>query len=198
MSEPQTMPLTISDQELVLSAKDGDEDALNLLIHRYAFFVRMRARAFSKGMLDADDLYQEGMIALLSAVRGFREEKCGSFKTFVAVCVNNKLRNAVTAHMREKNAPMRGYLSLSDTEDEELLTDVSEDPAQMVIVGEELALRRKKMDELLSSFERQVLVLYLRAFSYGEMASSLGTTVKSVDNALQRVRRKLQDVFADE
>lgn len=199
MSQTSISTAECSDAELVSRAKGGDEDALTRLISRYMPLVRMRAHSFSKGLLDEDDLYQEGMIALLSAVRGFRPEKCGTFKTFAVVCVNNKLRNAMAAHMREKNAPMRGYLSLSDAQDEtDLPTDPKEDPAQLVIAGEESDARRKKIETLLSPFERQVLKFYLSAFSYDEMAVRLDSTTKAIDNALQRARRKLRGAFAEE
>lgn len=197
MSEAHGSMAACPDAELALGAKDGDDDALTRLICRYAPLVRLRARAFARGMLDEDDLYQEGMIALLSAVRGFREDT-GSFKTFVAVCVNNKLRNAVVSHMREKNAPMRDYLSLSEQEEGELPAQGADDPAQLVIAGEELAARRRKIETVLSPFERQVLTLYLNAFSYEEMARRLDSTTKAVDNALQRTRRKLRGAFAEE
>lgn len=187
------------DGELVRLARQGDEAALTRLISRYAPLVRMRARSFSKDTLDEDDLYQEGMIALLSAVRGFRRDKGGAFKTFAAICVNNKLRNAVVSHMREKNAPMRGYVSLSDgAEEAELPAAPGEDPAQVVIAGEESDARRRKIETLLSPFERQVLQLYLSAFSYDEMAKRLASTPKAVDNALQRMRRKLRGAFAED
>lgn len=199
MSETQNSAAAGSDKELVLLARNGDEAALTSLIRRYAPLVRMRAHSFSQGMLDEEDLYQEGMIALLSAVRGFREEKWEAFKPFAAVCVNNKLRNAVAAHMREKNAPMRSYLSLSDTQEEaELPADPKEDPAQMVIASEESDARRQKIETLLSPFERQVLQLYLNAFPYEEMARRLASTTKAVDNALQRTRRKLRGALSEE
>lgn len=187
----------VSDEELVRQAKDGDEDALTALVVRYAALVRRRAMGFAKGTLDADDLYQEGMIALLSAVRGFREGAGGTFRTFAAACVNNKLRSAVISHMRDKNAPMRAYLSLSDAQgEEERLLVSADDPEQMVIAGEETDARRREIETLLSPFERQVLKCYLSAYSYDEMAKRLGSTTKAVDNALQRVRRKLRKSFA--
>lgn len=197
MSETHISLAARLDAELALGAKGGDEDALTRLICRYAPLVRLRARAFARGMLDEDDLYQEGMIALLSAVRGF-QEGTGSFKTFAAVCVNNKMRNVLVSHMREKNAPMRDYLSLSEQEKGEFPAQEAEDPAQLVIAGEELAARREKIETVLSSFERQVLILYLNAFSYEEMARRLDSTTKAVDNALQRTRRKLRSAFAEE
>ena len=162
-----------SDEQLVARAKDGDDEALTALIQRYAPFVRMRAGAYGVKELDADDLYQEGMIALLTAVRNYCAGLNSSFRTFASVCINNKLNSALRAHMREKNAPMRGYLSLS----------------------EETDARNRRIETLLSLFERQVLKLYLSSYSYEEMSKQLGSSTKAVDNALQRVRRKLRTVF---
>ena len=185
-----------SDEQLVARAKDGDDEALTALIQRYAPFVRMRAGAYGVKELDADDLYQEGMIALLTAVRNYCAGLNSSFRTFASVCINNKLNSALRAHMREKNAPMRGYLSLSEPEvPEEALTAHTLDPEQLVIQSEETDARNRRIETLLSLFERQVLKLYLSSYSYEERSKQLGSSTKAVDNALQRVRRKLRTVF---
>ena len=188
----------VADETLAQRAKNGDDEALADLIERYTPLVCMRARAYARGVMDVDDVYQEGMIALLKAVRNFREDTAGSFRTFAAVCVNNKMLSAVTAHMRDKNAPMRSYLSLSGREiPEDLLAAVSPetDPEKLVIASEESAARNRRIENLLSPFERQVLRLYLSSYSYEEMSRQLGSSTKAVDNALQRVRRKLRNVF---
>ena len=188
----------VADGTLAQRAKNGDDEALADLIERYTPLVCMRARAYARGVMDVDDVYQEGMIALLKAVRNYREDTAGSFRTFAAVCVNNKMLSAVTAHMRDKNAPMRSYLSLSGREiPEDLLAAVSPetDPEKLVIASEESAARNRRIENLLSPFERQVLRLYLSSYSYEEMSTQLGSSTKAVDNALQRVRRKLRNVF---
>ena len=188
----------VADETLAQRAKNGDDEALADLIERYTPLVCMRARAYARGVMDVDDVYQEGMIALLKAVRNYREDTAGSFRTFAAVCVNNKMLSAVTAHMRDKNAPMRSYLSLSGREiPEDLLAAVSPetDPEKLVIASEESAARNRRIENLLSPFERQVLRLYLSSHSYEEMSRQLGSSTKAVDNALQRVRRKLRNVF---
>ena len=188
----------VADETLAQRAKNGDDEALADLIARYTPLVCMRARAYARGVMDVDDVYQEGMIALLKAVRNYREDTAGSFRTFAAVCVNNKMLSAVTAHMRDKNAPMRSYLSLSGREiPEDLLAAVSPetDPEKLVIASEESAARNRRIETLLSPFERQVLRLYLSSYSYEEMSRQLGSSTKAVDNALQRVRRKLRNVF---
>lgn len=188
----------VADETLAQRAKNGDDEALADLIERYTPLVCMRARAYARGVMDVDDVCQEGMIALLKAVRNYREDTAGSFRTFAAVCVNNKMLSAVTAHMRDKNAPMRSYLSLSGREiPEDLLAAVSPetDPEKLVIASEESAARNRRIENLLSPFERQVLRLYLSSYSYEEMSRQLGSSTKAVDNALQRVRRKLRNVF---
>lgn len=190
-----------TDEALALLAKDGSDDALTALIQRYMPLALMRAHAYAKGVLDVDDLYQEAMIALLKAVRYYREDAAGSFRTFASVCINNKLSSAVRAHMRDKNAPMRDYLSLSETAEsgEELAASESEsDPELLVIASEETHARNRRIETLLSKFERQVLRLYLSSYSYDEMSAQLGSSTKAVDNALQRVRRKLRNVFTCE
>ena len=185
-----------SDVQHVAREKYGDDEAMTALIQRYAPFVRMRAGAYGVKELDADDLYQEGMIALLTAVRNYCAGLNSSFRTFASVCINNKLNSALRAHMREKNAPMRGYLSLSEPEvPEEALTAHTLDPEQLVIQSEETDARNRRIETLLSLFERQVLKLYLSSYSYEEMSKQLGSSTKAVDNALQRVRRKLRTVF---
>ena len=188
----------VADETLAQRAKNGDDEALADLIERYTPLVCMRARAYARGVMDVDDVYQEGMIALLKAVRNYREDTAGSFRTFAAVCVNNKMLSAVTAHMRDKNAPMRSYLSLSGREiPEDLLAAVSPetDPEKLVIASEESAARNRRIENLLSPFERQVLRLYLSSYSYEEMSRQLGSSTKAVDNALQRVRRTLRNVL---
>lgn len=198
--DSQEKTLSKNDDVLASLAKSGDDTALVDLIERYAPFVRAKARSFAKGTLDVDDLFQEGMVALLKAVRYYRSDAQSSFRTFASVCIANKMLSVLTAHMRQKNAPMRGYISLDESEVSEDSLAVSRgqtDPELLVIQSEEAALRNRCIETLLSPFERQVLRLYLSSYSYDEMSQSLGSTAKAVDNALQRVRRKLRNVFND-
>lgn len=201
MSHPQAPGRSVasSDEQLARAAKESDDQALISLIRRYEPFVRGRAGSISsRAGLDADDLFQEGMIALLGAIRNYSDTGAGSFKTYASVCVNNKLSSALTAHMRGKNTPMRGYFSLSESEDalsQIGLSNKEGSPENLVIESEEKNARNRRINGLLSGFERQVLQLYLNSYSYEEMAKNLGTSTKAVDNALQRVRRKLRSVF---
>lgn len=187
-----------TDETLAILAKEGSDDALTSLIQRYVPLVILRVRTYAKSGLDEDDLFQEGMIALLKAVRSYRDCFKGSFKTFAVVCINNKLNSAIRAHMRDKNAPMREYLSLSDSNvTEEQLADssVQNNPEFRVIENEEVDACNRCIDNFLSQFEQQVLRLFLSSYSYEEMARHLESSTKAVDNALQRVRRKLKNVF---
>ncbi|MCI8650555.1 MAG: sigma-70 family RNA polymerase sigma factor [Anaerotruncus sp.] len=181
-----------TDEALARLAKEGDDQALTTLIIRYEPRVLLRAKAFARAELDVEDLFQEGMIALLKAIRNYRDDARGSFRTFATVCVNNKLSSAIAAHMRDKNAPMRGYVPLSETVE---AVTFNVDPQAVVIQHEEADARNQQILNLLSLFERQVLQLYLSSYSYDEMAQKLKSSVKAVDNALQRVRRKLRSVF---
>ena len=195
----QTPPIQ-GDVQLALAAKSGDGAALALLVERYTPFVRLRTRAYARQSLEAEDLFQEGMIALLKAVRCYRPGGSGSFGAFAATCVNHKLISAVRAHMRQKNAPMRDSLSLSDPAlPEPAARDpLGQDPQALVIASEEASDRARRMEALLSPLERQVLRLYLSGCSYAETAGRLEVSAKAVDNALQRIRRKLRSPFGSE
>ena len=165
------------DAQLALAAKGGDGAALDQLLKRYAPFVRLRTRLYAYRSLEEEDLFQEGMIALLKAVRSYRPGEPGTFGTFAAVCVNHKLLSAVRAHLRQKNAPMREHLSLNDPELPEpaSLAPHLQDPQALVIAREELADRAKRMEKLLSPLEQRVLRLYLSSCSYGEISRRLDT-----------------------
>ena len=200
IEQAQTPTVPPGDAQLALAAKGGDGAALSLLVERYAPVIRVRTRAYARRALEAEDLFQEGMIALLKAVRCYRPGGPGSFGAFAATCVNHKLISAVRAHMRQKNAPMRDYLSLSDpTLPEPAARDpLGQDPQALVIASEEARDRARRMEALLSPLERQVLRLYLSGCSYAETAGRLEVSAKAVDNALQRIRRKLRSPFGSE
>lgn len=185
-----------SDEILVQSAKTGDETALTFLIKRFTPHVRNRAKWFVRYGLDIDDLFQEGMIAFLKAVRCYQKQCTSSFKTFAFTCVNNKMLSIVKAHKRNKNAPMRNYLPFSEMEDslehQAFGSKMQVDPQNLLIEREEIATHNQHINTLLSTFEQQVFQLYLGSYSYDEMSEKLGSSTKAVDNALQRVRRKLR------
>ena len=196
----QTPPAPQEDAQLALAAKSGDGAALERLLERYAPFVRRRTRVYARRALEAEDLFQEGMLALLKAVRCYRPGRSPNFGAFAAVCVNHKLISALRAHMRQKNAPLREGISLSDPGlPEPAARDPShQDPQALVIAREERADRARRMEALLSPLERQVLALYLEGLRYEQIAGRLSTSPKAVDNPLQRVRRKLRGAFPRE
>lgn len=169
---------------------NGNYEALTALIARYTALVRMRSKRYAVSTLDDEDLFQEGMIALLSAIRHYRPENGASFKTFASVCVNNKMRNVLSSHMRRHNAA--GFKDIGDL----VGTDEAiSDPAQVLISKEDAVRRSKRIETLLTEFELSVLRRYLSGLSYTKIASSLEASSKSVDNALQRIRKKLRASF---
>lgn len=187
-----------SDETLCALAASGDREAEERLAVRYSRLVRSCARPYFLAGGDSEDLIQEGMIGLLSAIRGFRPEKEAQFRTYAEVCVRNRVRSAVKAAARGKHSPLNRSLSF----DSPLFDDGPDaypygaqaspmsDPEDLLISREDWQARRKALEEKLSGFEKSVLALYLDGFSCGEIAQQVGRTSKSVENAVQRIRRK--------
>ncbi|NMA55757.1 MAG: RNA polymerase sporulation sigma factor SigH [Firmicutes bacterium] len=191
----------IQDEELVSKARDGSEVALEVLINKYKNFVRAKARSYFLVGADRDDIIQEGMIGLYKAVRDFRADKLSSFRAFAELCVTRQIITAIKTATRQKHIPLNSYISLNkpiyDEDSDRTLMDVISgvhisDPEELVINREEFDDIESKMGEILSDLEWQVLVSYLEGRSYQEIAAELNRHVKSVDNALQRVKRKLE------
>ena len=195
-----------TDEELILKIRDGDSLAEELLYERYKPIVRMLARAYYLAGADREDLIQEGMYGLYRAVCTYDpmagETRSAAFSTYAEICTKHQMISAVRKAARKRNLPLNTYISLErEVTPEgktvgdlaEILSDVyTEDPEHDLIQREELSLLRKTMDTALSPFERRVLKLYLEGFSYQKIADLLEKTPKSVDNAIQRVRRKLE------
>ena len=192
----------ISDDELILRYHDGDDDALVLLLERYRRFAAVRARSYFLVGADTDDIEQEGMIGLFKAVRDFRADREASFRAFAELCITRQVISAVKAATRHKHQPLNQYVSLSGVRggDEAAERSVEElldphavpDPADTVIANERMAAMRRSIDETLSGLEVDVLRLYVEGRSYQEISAQLGRHVKSIDNALQRIKRKLE------
>ncbi|MGE6895301.1 RNA polymerase sporulation sigma factor SigH [Priestia flexa] len=189
------------DEEVVELVHKGDIDALEYLIHKYRNFVRAKARSYFLIGADREDIIQEGMIGLYKAIRDFREDKLTSFKAFAELCITRQIITAIKTATRQKHIPLNSYVSLDkpiyDEESDRTLLDVIS--GTKVMNPEELLINREKFDdielkmaELLSDLERKVLVLYLDGRSYQEISEDLNRHVKSIDNALQRVKRKLE------
>ncbi len=192
----------LTDEELLLAIKDNDDqDALEYLIAKYRNFVRGKARSYFLIGADRDDIIQEGMIGFYKAIRDFRNDKLSSFRAFAELCVVRQIITAIKTATRQKHIPLNSYVSLNkpiyDEDSDRTLLDVLagarvSDPEELVISREEFIDIEKKMEEILSDLEWKVLMSYLDGKSYQEIAVELNRHVKSIDNALQRVKRKLE------
>jgi RNA polymerase sporulation-specific sigma factor len=195
-------PADVADNDLVAMFRDGEVEALNVLLERYRRFARAKARGYFLIGADSDDIEQEGMIGLFKAVRDYRSDRQASFRAFAELCITRQIMTAVKAATRQKHQPLNRYVSLSglrvvdDPSEwwvEELLDDHHvPDPADEVVSGEGFAAMRASMAEMFSTLEVDVLRLYLEGRSYQEIGVLLGRHVKSIDNALQRIKRKLE------
>lgn len=191
----------LGDEEIVAYAKGGDEVALEYLIYKYKNFVRAKARSYFLIGADREDIIQEGMIGLYKAIRDFRADKLASFRAFAELCITRQIITAIKTATRQKHIPLNSYVSLNrpiyDEESDRTLMDVLPgskvtDPEELVISREEFSDIESKMAEFLSELEWNVLMYYLEGKSYQEIADALSRHVKSIDNALQRVKRKLE------
>lgn len=189
------------DEQVVQLAREGDDIALEFLINKYRNFVRAKARSYFLIGADREDIIQEGMIGLYKAVRDFRPDKLASFRAFAELCITRQIITAIKTATRQKHMPLNSYVSLNkpiyDEESDRTLLDVLSgarvsDPEELVINRENFADIEAKMGEFLSELEWKVLVFYLEGRSYQEIAEDLHRHVKSIDNALQRVKRKLE------
>ena len=200
-AEAQVSTDVMADEEIIQSAKDGDVNSLEYLINKYKSFVRAKARTYFLIGADREDIIQEGMIGLYKAIRDFRGDKLSSFRAFAELCITRQIITAIKTATRQKHIPLNSYVSLNkpifDEESDRTLLDViSEesisDPEEMMINREEFSGIEVKMGEILSGLEWEVLSLYLQGKSYQEVAEELDRHVKSIDNALQRVKHKLE------
>ena len=198
---------TMLDEEIIEDAKSGNNVALEYMINKYRSFVRAKARTYFLIGADREDIIQEGMIGLYKAIRDFRGDKLSSFRAFAELCITRQIITAIKTATRQKHIPLNSYVSLNkpifDEESDRTLLDViSEesisDPEEMIINREEFSGIELKMGEILSELEWEVLSLYLEGKSYQEIAVELKRHVKSIDNALQRVKRKLEKYLEEE
>ena len=189
------------DDNMVFRAKAGDEKSLNHILRKYRNFVRSKAKPFFIVGADKEDILQEGMIGLFKAIRDYDEEKTVSFRAFAELCVTRQIITAVKTATRQKHIPLNSYISLnkpmSEEDTDKTLMDMMKnshisDPEQLIISKEEMKLIEEKTKEMLSEFETRVLSLYLKGYSYNEISEKLCKHPKSVDNALQRIKRKFE------
>jgi RNA polymerase sporulation-specific sigma factor len=191
----------LSDEELVARAKAGDTDSTRKLLTRYQYFVRLKANSYFLAGGDGDDLIQEGYIGLYKAVRDFEHDRSTSFRSFAELCVTRQIITAIKTASRQKHAPLNTYVSFSHSPssadfDTRTLADVipsgrTSDPVQQVISSEEVVSLTDCLVRLLSPLESKVLKYYLEGNSYEDIAAKIGHDTKTVDNALQRIKRKV-------
>lgn len=190
----------MEDEEVISLYRRGDMIAQEYLIAKYKNFVRSKARSYFLIGADKEDIIQEGMIGLYKAIRDYRDDKQSSFRAFADLCITRQIITAIKTATRQKHIPLNSYVSLNkpiyDEESDRTLLDVISgihiaDPEEIVINQEQMEDIEVKMSELLSSLEMEVLTYYLEGKSYQEIAETLERHVKSIDNALQRVKRKL-------
>ncbi len=195
------------DEDVIHEAKAGNEKALEYLINKYKSFVRAKARTYFLIGADREDIIQEGMIGLFKAIRDYKGDKLSSFRAFAELCITRQIITAIKTATRQKHIPLNSYVSLNkpifDEESDRTLMDViSEesisDPEELLINREEFLGIENKMGEILSSLEWEVLTSYLEGKSYQEIAEDLDRHVKSIDNALQRVKRKLEKYLEEQ
>jgi RNA polymerase sporulation-specific sigma factor len=201
IQQPTALRARVRDEQLVRLVQIGDEAAAEVLVCRYRNFVRIRAKSYFLMGGDREDLIQEGMIGLYKAIRDFRQERSPSFRAFAEICVTRQMITAIKTATRHKHSPLNSAVSLSkpmiEDEDERTLVDTipgteMSDPVQLVIGAEEMQSLSDNMRDSLSTLESQVLRLYIDGKSYQEIALDLKRHIKSVDNALQRVKRKVE------
>jgi len=192
---------SMMDEELVLKAREGDKEALEYIINKYKNFVRAKARSYFLIGADREDIVQEGMIGLYKSIRDFKNDKLSSFRAFAELCITRQIITAIKTATRQKHIPLNSYISLNkpiyDEESDRTLLDILTatkitDPEELIISKEELYSIESKIGEILSDLELEVLMSYLQGKSYQEIAVDLDRHVKSIDNALQRVKRKLE------
>lgn len=192
---------TLDDEKLLKAVHEGNTEALEYLIFKYRNFVRAKAKSYFLVGAEREDIIQEGMIGLFKAIRDYRADRLASFKAFAELCITRQMITAVKMATRQKHLPLNSYVSLDkpifDDESERTLLDVvgqskTSNPESLVIHREEFLGIEKKLSLTLSDLERNVLNQYLDGRSYQEISIDLKRQVKSIDNALQRVKRKIE------
>jgi len=200
--DPTTNLNDLTDVELVARFQDGCQDSLQVVITRYRRFARAKARNYFLVGADHDDVEQEALIGLYKAARDFRPEHLSSFQAFAELCITRQIITAIKTATRQKHQALNQYVSISggrpgDDSGERTVEDLIQvhrhdaDPADRVVAQERFDAMRGRMSEVLSSLEVEVLTLYVEGRSYQEIGATLDRHVKSIDNALQRIKRKL-------
>lgn len=196
----------LQDEIIVDRAKHGDRDAFNYILLKYKYFVKSKARSYFLIGGDKEDIIQEGMIGLFKAVRDFKIDKDSSFRSFAEMCITRQIITAIKSATRQKHMPLNSYISLYKSvylyeEDTgiKLFDYLQErrviDPEQVVIDTEQMGIIESEIMELLSEYEFDVFNSYIEGLTYKEISKTLGKQEKSVDNAIQRIKRKVEKYF---
>ncbi|WP_164218707.1 RNA polymerase sporulation sigma factor SigH [Virgibacillus sp. YIM 98842] len=204
VEKDQTNLHMLDDEELLRRIHQGSSHALDVIMHKYINFVRAKARTYFLIGADKEDIIQEGMIGLYKAIRDYDGDKLSSFKAFAELCVTRQIITAIKTATRFKHMPLNSYVSLDkplrDEDKDRTLMDVlvgsaEIDPQELLVNRENLGDMQLKLSELLSRLEKEVLQLYLEGCTYQEISEELNRHEKSIDNALQRVKRKLEQLL---
>ena len=209
MAVAKDLLMEVSDEDLAERARQGDDEAIETLLNRYRHYARAKARTYFLAGADKEDIVQEGMIGLFKAIRDFKADRNSAFRAFAELCITRQIITAIKTATRQKHIPLNSYVSLNkqsgseDDDDGRSLGDVlisldTVDPADLVVSAEEIAAIKDSMSKVLSDLETEVLQLYMDGKSYQEIAGYLGRHVKSIDNALQRIKRKLEQHLVKE
>ena len=188
----------LTDEQVVFLAQDGDKGAIDFIVGKYKGFVEIRSIPYFMAGGEREDLVQEGLIGLYKAIKSYSKDKNANFKTFAEICVVRQMISAVKSSTRKKNSPLNHYISIHTSEDEAdtisaKLVDVkNSNPESMVIEQEAADGIESKIFSVLSDFETEVLGYYLSGLSYKEIAKLLEKTPKAVDNALFRIKKKIE------
>ncbi len=198
--EPIDRYSTLEDKVLIEMAHEGDSESLSFLINKYQHLVRSKVKSYFLIGADKEDLLQEGMIGLYKAIRDYRQDKMASFYAFAELCITRQIITAIKTASRQKHSPLNSSISLDkplSNEDStytlmDMITgETVTSPEVLLINKEKVKEIQSRIEELLSDLERSVLTLYMDGHSYAEISEELNTHVKSIDNALQRIKRKL-------
>jgi RNA polymerase sporulation-specific sigma factor len=195
----------MNENDIISLAQKGDDMAMECIMKKYSTLVRSKARAYFLIGADKDDIMQEGMIGLYKAVKDYNQNKTSSFTSFADLCVTRQIITAIKMATRQKHMPLNSYVSLNkslfEEEDKTLFDLISKaeegNPEDMIIGREHLEILQKKIDESLSKMESEVLKNYLKGKDYHEIAVEMGKELKAVDNALQRIKKKIYSLLID-
>lgn len=197
---------TLGDEDLVELAKTDNPLALEFIMYKYKNFVRSKARSYFLVGADRDDIVQEGMIGLFKAIRDYDKEKLASFRSFAEICITRQIITAIKSATRQKHMPLNSYISLNkpvyEEESDRTLMDIISgskvmDPMELFIGREDMDVMESKIGKILSELEMEVLMSYIDGRTYQEIGRDLCRDVKSIDNALQRIKRKLEKYLSN-